>query len=225
MTTGKKIAQARKEMGRDWTQNRLAEALQKEGLTHTRAWVAGAETDRIPPHADDIKIIAKVLKKPVEFFRADSSVGFGHAARHGGDSFVRDSPLGVDMESFASVSAFVPVLGTVTADRFAFSLDAIPEEQIPNPYAGKKVFALQVRGDCMEPTFRNGEYIYFSLTQPVADGKVVLARLDTEHTLKRYFKRTNGIELKPDNPKYQSKTYATNKLEIVAVAVGRYGKL
>lgn len=135
------------------------------------------------------------------------------------------NPAGVAMESLASVNYFVPVLGSVAADRFNFSLDAIPEEQIPNPYAGKKVFALRVAGDCMEPTFRDGEYIYLSLTQPVTDGKIVLARMEGEHTLKRYFKRPDGIELRPDNPKYKAKTYATNKLEIVAVAVGGYRKL
>lgn len=134
-------------------------------------------------------------------------------------------PSGVDMSSLAGVHSFVPVLGAVAADRFNFSLDAIPEEQIPNPYPGKNVFALRVHGDCMEPTFGDGEYIYFSLTQPVGDGKIVLARLDGEHTVKRYFKRTNGIELRPDNKKYPAKTYATNKLEIVAVAVGGYKKV
>jgi repressor LexA len=129
------------------------------------------------------------------------------------------------MNTFSGVYHFVPVLGSVTADRFNFSLDAIPEEQIPNPYAGKQVFALRVVGDCMEPTFRDGEYIYMSVTQPVTDGKVVLALLDGEHTVKRYFKTAAGIELRPDNPKYKPRTISTNKLQIVAVAVGRYGKL
>jgi repressor LexA len=136
-----------------------------------------------------------------------------------------EGPSGVDAMTVRDVSSFAPVLGIVTADSFAFSMDAIAEEQIPNPYPGKNVFALRVSGDCMEPTFRDGEYIYFSRTQPVIDGKIVLARLDGQHTMKRYFKRADGIELRPDNTKYRSRTYTTNKLEIIAVAVGRYGKL
>lgn len=226
MTLGKKIAAARKELGREWTQQRLAEALKAAGSTHTRAWVAGVETDRIPPHADDVKVLAKVLKKPVEFFSAPSSVGFGYVARHGGEGLesLREPPSGVDMTTMAQLETTAPVLGIVCAERFAFSFESVPGDHIPNPWPRKKVFALQISGDCMEPTFRNGEFVYLSESQQVVDGKVVLAQLDGEYTLKRYFRRADYVELKPDNGKYKSIKIATNKLIIKGVVVGTYRK-
>lgn len=222
MTVGEKIRVLREAFPRKDAEPGLSQEEFGEKIGVTRNIVGSWErgSSRVP--FARLKKIAVLFDKPVEYFQADSSVGFGHVARHGGEGL--DAPSGVDM-STAAEAVYVPVLGTVPADRFAFSLDAIPEEKIPNPYGSKKVFALRVIGDCMEPTFRDGEYIYFSMTQPVADGKIVLARLDAEHTVKRYFKSAAGIELRPDNPRYKGKTHTTNKLEIIAVAVGRYGKL
>lgn len=208
MTLGKRVAEARRALGREWTQEKVRAELVRAGLARARSWVANLETDRVRNlNAEETTALEKVLKKPSGYFDEQAA------------------PSGVDIGTLANIETYVSVLGTVSADRFAFSLDAIPEEKIPNPYGSKKVFALRVVGDCMERTFRDGEYIYFSTTQPVADNKIVLARLDGEHTIKRYFKRADGIELRPDNPKYKSRTYSTNKLEIIAVAIGRYAKL
>ena len=88
----------------------------------------------------------------------------------------------------------------------------------------KKVFALRISGDCLEPTLRDGEYVFVSEAQAPVDGRIVLAQLDSEYTLKRYYKRADGVELKPDNPKYRSIKVASNKLVIKGVVVGTYRK-
>lgn len=149
---------------------------------------------------------------------------FGVSTEDVANMFKQTAPAGIDPKPIELYS-FVPVLGSVCADRFDFSLDAIAEEQIPNPYPGKKIFALRVSGDCMEPTIHDGDYLYMSQTQPVGEGKVVLAQIDGQFTLKRYFRKADGIELRPDNPKYKTIKSSSNKLQIIAVAVGKYGKL
>lgn len=138
--------------------------------------------------------------------------------------FPSKPPSGVDMGTLTEIDTIVPVLGAVSADRFAFSFDAVPDEHIPNPWPRKKVFALRISGDCMEPTFRDGEYVYLSETTPPTNGRVVLAQFDGEFTLKRYFKHADGIELRPDNTKYKPIRTTSNKLLIRGVVVGTYRK-
>lgn len=144
------------------------------------------------------------------------------AATYFGHKQAAPTPSGIELTSLSILETTAPVLGVVTADRFAFSFDAVPDEHIPNPWPRKRVFALRISGDCMEPTFRDGEFVFISETQQIVDGRVVLAFLDGEFTLKRYYKRADGIELKPDNPKYKPIKVASKFLVIKGVVVGTY---
>lgn len=187
-------------------QTRFAKAARVTQATVSR-WISGG----YPPDRDARPRIAKLLGisegQLDELFKSKKSL-----------------PAGVDVQTLVKASSFVPVLGPVAADRFSVCFDAVADEYIPNPYPGKKVFALRVSGDCMEPTFRDGEYIYLSEAQPVADGKIVLAQLNGEYTLKRYYRRADGIELVPDNKRYRSIKITTNTLVIKGVVVGTYRK-
>lgn len=59
---------------------------------------------------------------------------------------------------------------------------------------GKRIFALEVRGDSMDaPTgYREGEFVYIDPDVAATHGKDVLARLDTGLTLKRYKEDEEG---------------------------------
>src|SRR5687767_8274180 len=99
MTMGQKIAQARKELGREWTQQKLAEACGK-----SRAWIAGIENDRFDVHADDLKLLAKVLKKPLEDLKSDTIDGA---------SIVRDAVIPPPALPHGQQMMIVPVCGVV----------------------------------------------------------------------------------------------------------------
>lgn len=137
-----------------------------------------------------------------------------------------DAPPGIDTASIireAGELPRIPVLGVVSADRFSFSFDAFPEDHLPIPMErGRRLFALRISGDCMEPTFRDKDYVILSEMQQVHDGRVVLAQLDGEFTLKRYFLKADGVELRPDNPKYKTIKVASKALVIRGVVVGTY---
>ncbi len=117
----------------------------------------------------------------------------------------------------------VPVLGIVCAERFNVSfgapiespLDVVMDKREPR-------FALRISGDCMEPTLHDGDFVILSESAEVKDGKVVLAFFDGEYTLKRYFRRKDHIELRPDNPRHKPIKIASNKLIIKGVAVATY---
>lgn len=216
MTRGKMVAKLRHELGPEWSQDRLAKALREHGAgaNVTRGWVAHLENDNIkkPLRTAEIRALAAVLKQPPETFSEPLAPPSGVV--------ISESPL-----TYSRGLEHIPVLGVVSAERFSFSFETYPEERLPIPMEpGRKAFALRISGDCMEPTFRDGDYVIISETAQVLDGRVVLALLDGEFTLKRYFKRPKGIELRPDNEKYETRTYPTNKLIIKGVVVGSYRK-
>lgn len=121
----------------------------------------------------------------------------------------------------------VPLVGVAGADIFEFSFDAPVEEYLPfflEGPAGRKLAAFKVSGSCMEPTVHAGECVIVAEAETVPDGKLGVFRLDGGCTLKRPFRKDDYIELRPDNPKFKAKRYATNKLEVVGVVVGFFRK-
>lgn len=199
-------------MGKGFSQNKLAQELTKAGLKATRVWVAAIETDRIRLHHSDLATISKVLHKPVEFFAAD--VPAPPAAT------VKEEPAAPYLGGMRVVR--VPVVGVVGADTFAFNFDDPPLEPVTvlvEGSASKRYGAFRVRGDCMEPRFHDGEIVVVAEAASVPDGVPGVFRLDAHCTLKIPRRHSDGIELCPLNPKFQSKMYRTNKLVVVGVVV------
>lgn len=119
---------------------------------------------------------------------------------------------------------FIPVVGSVSADNFDLDFDAVPEDFLPIPPmkipGNKKVVAIKVSGDCMEPTLHDGEYVVVAETDiPPSNGKLAVFILDGGKTLKRIFRHKDHVELRPDNPKHKPIRVATNNLQCVGVVM------
>ena len=68
---------------------------------------------------------------------------------------------------------------------------------------GNKNFVLQVDGDSMvEDGILNGDYVILKKIQVARPGDTVVALINGEATLKRYYVGSNGIELHPKNNNY-----------------------
>lgn len=215
MKVGEKIAAARQELGREWTQQKLADELTKAGHKVKRTWVTGVELGRFNLHKEFVPALARILRKPAAYFADDALAGVSLVAE--------TEPSGEGFVYAGKNMPMIPVLGSVCADRFTFSFETYPEQYLPIPAErGRNLFALRISGDCMEPTFRDKDLVIINPNEPPADGKVVLAQLDGEFTLKRYFLRADGVELKPDNARYKVIKAATNKMTIRGVVIGTY---
>lgn len=99
----------------------------------------------------------------------------------------------------------VPLLGEVAAgqpifaeeyieDRIAVSADWIA--------SGREYFFLKVRGRSMAEAILPGDLVLVERTQVANNGQVVVALLDNEATVKRFFREGKRIELRSDNPEY-----------------------
>ena len=103
-------------------------------------------------------------------------------------------------------SKSIPLLGTVTAGIPITAIQEI-EEYIPvNNLSGsaEDYFALHVRGtSMMEAGIMDGDIVIVRRT-PVADnGDIVVAMIEDEATVKRFYKENGHIRLQPENPEFE----------------------
>ncbi|MFQ6077706.1 MAG: transcriptional repressor LexA [Thermodesulfobacteriota bacterium] len=102
----------------------------------------------------------------------------------------------------------VPVLGRVAAGKPTLAVENI-EDVVPlaRDWAeGEEVFLLRVKGESMSPYILPGDYVLVRC-QPSADnGDVVVALIDDEATVKRFFLKGGEVLLKPDNEVWEAVT-------------------
>ncbi len=98
---------------------------------------------------------------------------------------------------------WLPVLGEVAAGQPIFA-DQQLEDVIPLPSRfapGGEAFMLQVSGDSMiDAGILDGDYVIVSRTNTAEEGEIVVALVDDEATVKAFYRRDGGFELRPANP-------------------------
>lgn len=98
----------------------------------------------------------------------------------------------------------VPILGKVTAGMPILAVEDI-EGYIPFPQkSGKELFALHVSGLSMRDAgILDGDYVVAEKTPTAANGDIIVAMIDDEATVKRFFREPNGIRLQPENSDFE----------------------
>jgi repressor LexA len=99
----------------------------------------------------------------------------------------------------------VPLLGSIAAGTPIEAVQTSETIDIPKDMAGKKVFALKVRGDSMiDDGILNGDYVIIESCNTPKDGDIVVALLDRDNvTLKRFYREKDHVRLQPANKKYK----------------------
>ena len=77
---------------------------------------------------------------------------------------------------------------------------SLDEEMIKNP---ADTFFIKASGDSMAPTIWDGDLLIVSLKKKPLNGDIVVAQVEDEFTVKRFFKTNKGIKLVPDNSHYK----------------------
>lgn len=120
----------------------------------------------------------------------------------------------------------VPVLGKVVA---GIPLDAVEEildyEEISKDMAKQgEHFALQIKGNSMEPKFSEGDVVIVRKQPDVDTGDIAVVLVNgNEATVKKIKKRPDGVMLVPTNPEYEVMFY--NNAEIQSLPVTILGKV
>lgn len=141
----------------------------------------------------------------------------------------RSSKLARGIELLIEDKLFVPrpVLGEVAAgDPLTIYPDSIDTIELPTiAKMPKDSFLLKVKGDSLKDAFIfTGDVVIINPNTEPRNGHFVTAILDDAAVVKRFFKKTNKIELHSENPEYEpiiiKKDYSGFKL--VGVVVGVY---
>ena len=86
---------------------------------------------------------------------------------------------------------------------------------------GREAFALKVEGNSMiEAGILDGDYVVVRKQETADDGDIVVALIENEATLKRFFRDADGVRLEPANPNMKPTRVTAGEFRIQGTLVG-----
>lgn len=121
--------------------------------------------------------------------------------------------------------AAVPVVGQIAAGQPLLADENIEEFiALPADYVADGSFVLRVSGDSMiEAGIHDGDLLVVRQQQTAADGDIVVALIEDEATVKRFFKEGGRVRLQPENPAMEP--IYTSDVVILGKAIGLFRSL
>lgn len=113
---------------------------------------------------------------------------------------------GIVLSGRSKPALSLPLVGSVAAGALTEALADIDEHICVDPslVRGEGCFALRVKGDSMiEAQIVSGDLAIVRPQATAENGDIVVAMLDGEATLKRFFRDGGAIRLQPENAKLQ----------------------
>lgn len=141
----------------------------------------------------------------------------------------RNAKLSRGIELLLEDKFFIPqpIIGEVAAGNpLTIYPDSIDTIELPTvarmPHDS---FLLRIKGDSLKDAYIfSGDVVIVNPNLAPANGKIVVAILDDAAVVKRFFKKSNSIELRSENPEYEpiiiKKSYENFK--VVGIVVGIY---
>lgn len=132
-----------------------------------------------------------------------------------------------DTFSFHKDMVNVPLIGTVTAGAPILATENI-QDYFPLPKDFTRTdsaFMLRIKGDSMiDAGIFDGDLVIVSNeNKSVTNGEIVVAMLEDEATVKRFYKESNHIRLQPENEKYEP--IIASDVQILGKVVGLVRKI
>ena len=122
----------------------------------------------------------------------------------------------------ARPSATVPLLGLIAAGRPIEAIENPEPIEVPESLLGPgERYALRVRGDSMiEDGIQDADIVLVRRAARAENGQTVVAVVDGEATLKRFFRRGAQVELRPANAALRPAQWPASRVAIRGVLVG-----
>jgi len=133
------------------------------------------------------------------------------------------SPAAPPPQMAADNTRELPILGRIAAGT---PIDAIQHERerLPVPESmlgGGEHYVLEVQGDSMiEAGILDGDYVIIRKGDTANSGEIVVALVGEEATLKRLRKKGGSIALEAANPKYETRIFGPDQVEVQGKLVG-----
>jgi len=109
----------------------------------------------------------------------------------------RDTERGIDYENVQAV----PLVGQVAAGEPILAAENIEATlPLPTSFAGEGTFILRVKGDSMiDAGILSGDFVVVRQQSDATNGDIVVAMLDEDATVKRFFREDGRVRLQPEN--------------------------
>lgn len=141
------------------------------------------------------------------------------------------SALDRDADDLALIGPDVDIAALRSMRLFSLPASADPsalpvcEDRAEHEHLGKEiedgVRAIRVRGDCMEPFYRDGDILFVREQSTAENGQRVIARVDDEHLNCKVYRANGSAYLEPTNGEGRIEA---PRFEIRGVVVGYYRK-
>ncbi|WZL71415.1 transcriptional repressor LexA [Clostridiaceae bacterium 35-E11] len=163
-----------------------------------------------------------------------TSTVHGHLAKLEKKGYIRRDPTKpraieiLDEEHLANKkeSVQIPIVGKVTAGEPILAFENI-EDTFPVPVDfvdDNKHFILTIKGNSMiNAGILDGDYVLVKQQQVAINGDIVVAMIEDEATVKRFYKEKNHIRLQPENPFMDP--ILTKDVRILGLVKGVFRKL
>lgn len=189
------------------------------GVSTVASWEVGKRF----PSRDNMEQLADIFNVDLAYLYGESEIRQRIHIDNDGNAMV---PLGASAK-------VIPVLGRVAA---GIPINAITEiidtEEIPEDLAKTgDFFALQIKGDSMEPRIYDGDVVIVRQQEDADSGDIVIAMVNGyDATCKRLVKYATSLALVSLNSKYEPMMFteeevATKPVRIIGKVVELRGKL
>lgn len=119
-------------------------------------------------------------------------------------------------------SVSLPLLGLVAAGTPIEALETPEEVEVPESLLrGGECFGLRVRGDSMiEDGIHDGDLIIVKRQESAENGQTVVALIDGEATVKKFYRKNGTIELRPANSAMQPLEVDAGRVTVRGTVIG-----
>ena len=118
----------------------------------------------------------------------------------------------------------IPVVGRVTAGLPLYAQQEWEGSLVLDSslYRGRHLFALRVRGDSMRDTgILDGDMAVCTPRQYAQNGEIVVALIHDENaTVQRFFPHPDHVELRPENPDYETMRFGFDEVLVQGKVIG-----
>ena len=139
---------------------------------------------------------------------------------------------GVELVSSDDDMAEIPILGKVAAGQPILAVEnATDTVKVDRVLLGghREVFGLRIVGESMiEDGIFDGDYVFVKKTPSAKTGEIVVAMIEGEATVKRYYPEGDRIRFQPANQNMQPiivRRADFKSVDIIGIVVGVYRKL
>ncbi len=193
----------------------------------------------------DYSQLTQRQKEIYEFIRDKIELrGYGPTVREIGDGFGIESPNGVmchlkalekkglitrrersaraiQLVDRTPTGSWLPMLGAVAAGSPVEAIEQQEKLEFANLFGGPDRFALKVRGQSMiEEHIADGDYVVIHKQETAHNGERVVAMIEGEVTLKRYYEDGENLRLEPANGTMKPIVVPRDRAQILGVLVG-----